>query len=758
MARPLALVGFSVYAALVLAAALGPEFSWPLAALCLGLAAICGIAWVGVSLYGRSRRISCEKELPVQKPGALCAFLGGFWVFLAIGAMLLSYQNAWNRVSPCWELDGQTRTIWGQVLEYPREQYHTYYYSIRVEGLGDPAGEETLQETDPFTLRLSVSLPLSCQPGDWVECDVRFYAFDYSGGLFSLRNSRLADGISLGATLVQYEGVQVVEDPVTPLWELLARLRHRLGRELDQRLPQREAGLIRAIALGDNSRLSQEDISNFRQLGVSHILVVSGLHMTALAGFLHLLFRKTAAVKAVRNLLTGLVLFVFLALTGFSPSACRGAAMYGVILVADSFGRPADSLNSLGLAVLLVCLGDPFSGGDMGFALSVLATLGILLAYRPLYGMLLGKRGLSRRGPWKGIASSLALTGSATLGTFSVQMASFRGFSLLLPLANLLVVLPGTLLLYLSFGGLMLAVCPPLAPLCEPFLWAAGWVSRLFLETGAFLAQGKGMFWAVDRWAPLMTVLGVLVLLLGLAVASLGGGKARWVRRAVAVICGGGILLWSWQMDVGYRQAFTLVVPESGGASCVVLVSQDRAAVLSLGGYQTGTVTEVLNRRGVRSVETLCLPMQDADALEGAAQVLEKYGTRQLVLPQGTYRDQSLKEAPEALYLEGGDTFQALPGVTAEVLPRWEGVRLNLYGVEVLVEWEKAQKQQCEILVTCLEKSLVNSSFTVWQTDAIIEEITQFPQEGESLVLPVDTYSVAVEILPGGRVQTRREG
>ncbi len=185
-------------------------------------------------------------------------------------------------MSPCWELDGQTRTIWGQVLEYPQEQYHTYYYSIRVEGLGDPAGEGTLQETDPFTLRLSASLPLSCHPGDWVECDVRFYAFDYSGGLFSLRNSRLADGISLGATLVQYEGVQVVEDPVTPLWELLARLRHRLGRELDQRLPQREAGLIRAIALGDNSRLSQEDISNFRQLGVSHILVVSGLHMTAL--------------------------------------------------------------------------------------------------------------------------------------------------------------------------------------------------------------------------------------------------------------------------------------------------------------------------------------------------------------------------------------------------------------------------------------------------------------------------------------------
>lgn len=114
--------------------------------------------------------------------------------------------------------------------------------------------------------------------------------------------------------------------------------------------------------------------------------------MTVLAAFLQLALKRLPIRKAVGNLLTGLCLLLFLALSGFQPSASRGAAMYGVLLLADSTGRRSDGLNSLGLAVLAVCLGNPFAGGDLGFALSVTATLGIVLLYRPLEQAFLGKR------------------------------------------------------------------------------------------------------------------------------------------------------------------------------------------------------------------------------------------------------------------------------------------------------------------------------------------------------------------------------
>ena len=90
----------------------------------------------------------------------------------------------------------------------------------------------------------------------------------------------------------------------------------------------------------------------------------------------------------------------------------------GVLLLADSTGRRSDGLNSLGLAVLAVCLGNPFAGGDLGFALSVTATLGIVLLYRPLEQAFLGRR---RQGLafalWKPAAVSLAATAAALLGT-----------------------------------------------------------------------------------------------------------------------------------------------------------------------------------------------------------------------------------------------------------------------------------------------------------------------------------------------------
>ena len=117
-------------------------------------------------------------------------------------------------------------------------------------------------------------------------------------------------------------------------------------------------------------------MTNFRQLGVSHILVVSGMHITVLAGFLQLLLKRLPVRKAVGNALTALVILLFLALSGFQPSASRGAAMFLVLLLADSAGRRSDGLNSLGLAVLAVCLFNPFAGGDLGFALSVTATSG----------------------------------------------------------------------------------------------------------------------------------------------------------------------------------------------------------------------------------------------------------------------------------------------------------------------------------------------------------------------------------------------
>lgn len=669
------------------------------------------------------------------------------------------YLLAWQQAAPWQGLDGEKLQVRAQVLDYPEERYHRYYYKLRVEALGQEEG--ALEAVGPFTLRLSSTMPLACDPYDRVECLVTFRAFEEGGGLYSTRNARLADGFQAGAYLSQYEGIAVERDSAVSPGEMLVQLRHQVGRAMDRLLPRREAGLLRAMVLGDSGGVSEEDMSRFRQLGVSHILVVSGLHMTILAGFMQFLLCRFPIRKAVRNALTALVLVLFLALSGFQPSACRGAAMYGVLLLADSTGRRADSLNSLGLAVLLVCLFAPFSGGDLGFALSVLATLGIVVLYRPIYQVLAGKRlaGLARR-LWKPVAASLAVTAAALLGTFPVQLAVFGGLPLLTPLANLLLVFPSTLLLYASFCGAFLSLLPATAPLAAPFVWAAGWLARLLLGAAGLLAQWKGTFLPLTGEVALAVVIGLLLLLMAAGLV----GQDRPLRAvlggcmAVLAVFGGVFQGWLTQDTVIFA------APAAEESSCVVMIQDGKAAVLSFGGYRTGAVAELLQRYRVTQVEALCLPDRGPEAREAAVQVLEEYGAKQLVLPGDAYVGRDLELAlGDALpvFLEGGDSVSLWAGVSAQVLPQWEGLLLSVHGVEVLVEWGPGQSRNCGLLFTNQPQTRVNAPLSVWQTDGIIGENGQglaFSPKGEGAVLPVEEGCAEVSVSPEGTVSVRREG
>ena len=669
------------------------------------------------------------------------------------------YLLAWQQAAPWQGLDGEKLQVRAQVLDYPEERYHRYYYKLRVEALGQEEG--ALEAVGPFTLRLSSTMPLACDPYDRVECLVTFRAFEEGGGLYSTRNARLADGFQAGAYLSQYEGIAVEGDSSVSPGEMLVQLRHQVGRAMDRLLPRREAGLLRAMVLGDSGGVSEEDMSRFRQLGVSHILVVSGLHMTILAGFMQFLLCRFPIRKAVRNALTALVLVLFLALSGFQPSACRGAAMYGVLLLADSTGRRADSLNSLGLAVLLVCLFAPFSGGDLGFALSVLATLGIVVLYRPVYQVLAGKRlaGLARR-LWKPVAASLAVTAAALLGTFPVQLAVFGGLPLLTPLANLLLVFPSTLLLYASFCGAFLSLLPATAPLAAPFVWAAGWLARFLLGAAGFLAQWKGTFLPLTGEVALAVVIGLLLLLMAAGLV----GQDRPLRAvlggcmAVLAVFGGVFQGWLTQDTVIFA------APAAEESSCVVMIQDGKAAVLSFGGYRTGAVAELLQRYRVTQVEALCLPDRGPEAREAAVQVLEEYGAKQLVLPGDAYVGRDLELAlGDALpvFLEGGDSVSLWAGVSAQVLPQWEGLLLSVHGVEVLVEWGPGQSRDCGLLFTNQPQTRVNAPLSVWQTDGIIGENGQglaFSPKGEGAVLPVEEGCAEVSVSPEGTVSVRREG
>jgi len=138
--------------------------------------------------------------------------------------------------------------------------------------------------------------------------------------------------------------------------------------------------LIPGMVLGDTSKQSSDFKLAMKRSGLTHLVAVSGANFAIVSGFvlwcMQFLFRN----RQYRIGATALSLLFFIALVRPSPSVLRAAAMAAVVLIAMSHRHAADSLPALGFAIAAVVIADPWQSRDAGFALSVLATGGLLLA------------------------------------------------------------------------------------------------------------------------------------------------------------------------------------------------------------------------------------------------------------------------------------------------------------------------------------------------------------------------------------------
>ncbi|HKE70872.1 MAG TPA: ComEC/Rec2 family competence protein, partial [Nocardioidaceae bacterium] len=171
--------------------------------------------------------------------------------------------------------------------------------------------------------------------------------------------------------------VDIVGEPAW-WWRLSERLRAGVAEGVAPAPPD-ERALVPALVDGDDSELDQQLAEDFRTTGLTHLLAVSGTNLTLVVGFL-LLLARWAGVRGRWMYLVGSIGiggFVLLART--EPSVLRAAVMGSVALFGMGFNGRQRGTRSLGVAVLALLLVDPGLAASVGFALSVLATAGILL-------------------------------------------------------------------------------------------------------------------------------------------------------------------------------------------------------------------------------------------------------------------------------------------------------------------------------------------------------------------------------------------
>lgn len=300
-----------------------------------------------------------------------------------------------------------------------------------------------------------------------------------------------------------------------------ARLRQAAARRLDA-LFGPEAGVVKGMMLGDKSGLSDEQTTVFQKAGVSHILAVSGLHISFVAALAALLLEHSRLGRRTRSTLLLGCLWGYCAVVGFPASAVRATVMASVRILMTAAGRRTDGLESLSIAALVLLVCDPLQLFTPGFQLSFAAVWGL-----DTLTVALVKH---EKGPaW--LTGSLATSLGAQVGLWPVALRFFGQISLVSLLANLFVVPLAAMITAAGFVALACsAVWPALA------LGFAKMVSGVVLLLGTltgWVARIPGALVTLPPW-PMSSMLLFLGSLFFLSPHCLWKTRDRWT---VVLLC-----------------------------------------------------------------------------------------------------------------------------------------------------------------------------------------------------------------------------
>ncbi len=219
------------------------------------------------------------------------------------------------------------------------------------------------------------------------------------------------------------------------------------------------SGVIYALITGEEYAMYQDQMLNFRKLGVSHIFAVSGLHVGFLYGLISFIF-SLFKIKGKKTLpISSIILFLYVAFCGFSPSSIRALVIILVTKFAISFSFKNDKLNTFFLALAIVTLINPFNLISFGTILSFIAYGGIVFvtpSVNKLFSKILPEK----------FAKVLSSYLVAFLITLPIVLDYFDGVSLFASIFNFFIV--------------------PLIAIIYPFA-LIGVILTLFLPIKAFL-------------------------------------------------------------------------------------------------------------------------------------------------------------------------------------------------------------------------------------------------------------------------------
>lgn len=425
----------------------------------------------------------------------------------------------------------------------------------------------------------------------------------------------------------------------------LTRFRKAVSGNLSASMQPQEAGLMRAMLFNDIRSLSDHEKEVFRESGTLHLFAVSGAHVAMLAVCFLVVFRSLRFGFRGSWVAVAFVLFFYLWMIDFVPSALRAYLMLLAMTISHLIQREVDALTSLVLASAIIIALDPAAPWDAGFVLSVTGVLGMVL-FMPLMRLWFVPPSWEKSSRWwkkpaRGAADLVFATASASMAIFPLQLYFFGFWNAVSPLANLL---QATLSTAVLGAGLLTGVmgffsaaaadsCGQMASLLMKTIYKiseataqAWWAIHSVASSPAWVLFAfctiiAGGYYLVFRHTPEFRLkararfcchgaVGMLILLGGHYLGSSSTGKLR--------IC---------MFDVGQGDATLLTFPDG----TTMLIDAGRSEP-DMG---KNVVVPQLRGLGISCLDYMVATHDDDDHTGGLAEVVRQVGARRLLLPAG---------------------------------------------------------------------------------------------------------------------------
>ncbi len=358
------------------------------------------------------------------------------YIFIIVGLLLIAFYAQQQFVrKPITALAGKTYTVTGWVASETENAGAVNRFTLRTERVTDENGNSEIPQR--FTILLySVE---TAAFGDTVTANITLHAPSVFRG-YDLVDTYASKGIYVTGTC--YDAIDAVHNDKHRIPKFLQSVRVFVRTRAQLAFNGRDSAFVNAIVIGDGSDVTQEDYDLIRDAGVTHLLVVSGSHTTFFALALFFVFRKLRFQQWLCAILTAVFLLLYMALLGFAPSVTRAGIMTVLLFLGQMLWRNADPLNSLGVSVAAMLFIRPYFCFDIGFLLSVSATLGILLFVNKyndtIQNFCTAKVPKILSKPVYGMLSSIMVSIAASVFFLPILLCFFNEISTAAPLSTLL--------------------------------------------------------------------------------------------------------------------------------------------------------------------------------------------------------------------------------------------------------------------------------------------------------------------------------